>query len=219
MSAADNPWLDIPLSDYEGHMSLPHIGQAHMIATQLATLIRAHAPKSVAVVGCAGGNGFEHLTAPGIERVVGIDINPDYIKQARERHAARIPGLELHVANIESPALLHEPVELIYAALVFEYVDVGAALRALHRNVLQGGLLAVLLQVPHDSLAQVSPSPYTSLQRLGPGMRLVSPDELAQRARQVGFMTLNEEELTSPAGKRFALLTLRANPTQPNRGQ
>jgi hypothetical protein len=30
-----NPWLSIPLDDYEGHMSLPAVGQARMIAEQL----------------------------------------------------------------------------------------------------------------------------------------------------------------------------------------
>ena len=27
-----NPWLSIPLEDYEGHMSLPAVGQAQMLA-------------------------------------------------------------------------------------------------------------------------------------------------------------------------------------------
>jgi hypothetical protein len=30
-----NPWLSIPLHDYEGHMALPHVGQAKMIANEL----------------------------------------------------------------------------------------------------------------------------------------------------------------------------------------
>ncbi len=29
-----NPWLDIPLAEYEGHMSLPTIDQADMLAAQ-----------------------------------------------------------------------------------------------------------------------------------------------------------------------------------------
>ena len=33
--ATSNPWLNIPLDDYEGHMSLPTVGQAQMIADQL----------------------------------------------------------------------------------------------------------------------------------------------------------------------------------------
>jgi hypothetical protein len=35
-SAMSNPWLNIPLADYEGHMSLPAVGQAQMIAEQFA---------------------------------------------------------------------------------------------------------------------------------------------------------------------------------------
>ena len=47
-------WLTIPLEDYEAHMALPAVGQAQMLAEQLAILIERHAPASVAVMGCAG---------------------------------------------------------------------------------------------------------------------------------------------------------------------
>ena len=48
-----NPWLEIPLSDYEGHMALPTIGQSQLIARELATLVREQSPRSVAVIGCS----------------------------------------------------------------------------------------------------------------------------------------------------------------------
>jgi len=57
-----NPWLDIPLQDYERYMSLPEIGQAQMLADQFELLIKRHSPASVALIGCAGGNGLERLT-------------------------------------------------------------------------------------------------------------------------------------------------------------
>lgn len=34
-----NPWLDIPLADYEGHMALPQIAQAKMIADHFESLL------------------------------------------------------------------------------------------------------------------------------------------------------------------------------------
>lgn len=34
-SAVSNPWLHVPLNDYERHMSLPAVGRAQMIAQQL----------------------------------------------------------------------------------------------------------------------------------------------------------------------------------------
>jgi hypothetical protein len=48
-----NPWLKIPLDDYEGHMSLPAVGQAQMIAEQLDRSLERWAPTSIAVIGCA----------------------------------------------------------------------------------------------------------------------------------------------------------------------
>ena len=40
-----SPWLDIPLSDYEGHMALPEIAQARMLADELERAVRQHTPK------------------------------------------------------------------------------------------------------------------------------------------------------------------------------
>ena len=35
-----NPWLDIPLADYEGHMASPEVAQAQMIGAALAELLQ-----------------------------------------------------------------------------------------------------------------------------------------------------------------------------------
>src|SRR5262245_29461071 len=137
-------WLEIPLDDYEAHMSMPAIGQASMIADQLAALVARFRPASVAVIGCAGGNGFDRLS---VERLVGVDINPRYIDQAFARHT----GVELYVGDIQGAQRLFQPVELIYAALLFEYVDVARSMRNLGRHCVQGGVLATLVQLPHES--------------------------------------------------------------------
>ena len=56
-----NPWLDIPLADYEAHMALPSVGQAALLGDLFAATVEAHRPESVALIGCAGGNGFERI--------------------------------------------------------------------------------------------------------------------------------------------------------------
>jgi SAM-dependent methyltransferase len=94
MGSISNPWLRIPLEDYEGHMSLPSIRQAQMLADQFERLLVRHRPTSVAIVGCAGGNGLERIEAGQVRRVVGIDINPEFIEAARARHARRLVGAE-----------------------------------------------------------------------------------------------------------------------------
>ena len=198
-----NPWLDIPLADYEGHMALPTVGQSQLIADELEALVRAHAPASVAVIGCAGGNGFERLS--GVTRVVGVDINPAYIERARERY----PGVEFLVADIESAGLLFEPVDLVYVALVLEYVDPGRAMRVLQRHCKPGSVLAVLSQLPHETLAHVSPSPYTSLQKLAPGMRLVTPEMIQEQARLACFALERSRAVAATGGKQFSVMEFR----------
>src|SRR5271165_2155312 len=121
-----SPWLEIPLQDYEGHMSLPSVGQTPMLADQLEKLVGQHAPSSVAVIGCAGGNGLDRCESAGVRRVVAIDINPGYIAACKIRYAHRLPNLELHCADVESKQLQFEPVDLVYAALIFEYADIAA---------------------------------------------------------------------------------------------
>jgi SAM-dependent methyltransferase len=127
-NASQNPWLTIPLQHYEGHMALPEVGQARMLANEFKELLETYVPISVALVGCAGGNGFVEAAETGVTRLVGLDISPAYIADAKTRYADRIRGLELYCADIAGEMLAIEPVQIVYAALVFEYVDIAKAL-------------------------------------------------------------------------------------------
>ena len=146
----NNPWLTVPLDDYEGHMALPNVGQAEMLANVFGKLLRTYAPTSAAIIGCAGGNGFDEAAKAGVSRLVGLDINPTYIADAKARHAGRMMGLELHCADIEGDMPALRPVHMVYGALVFEYVDVAKALKNLRDICLPDGILAALLQLPKE---------------------------------------------------------------------
>jgi trans-aconitate methyltransferase len=135
----------------------------------LDILVRTHAPSSVAILGCAGGNGFERLIDTSVSRVVGVDINPQYIEEARQRYDGRVPGLKLLVGDIQTSAWLFEPVDFIYAALVFEYVDVARTMSVLRRHCNPKGILAVLSQVPHETLPEVSSLPVRQSATAGAG--------------------------------------------------
>ncbi|MGO8951745.1 MAG: class I SAM-dependent methyltransferase [Rhodomicrobium sp.] len=128
-------------------MALPAVAQAAYLADTLERLVRDRAPESVAVIGCAGGNGFDRLTAAGVARIVGVDINPDYLAETKRRHFARFQCLQLLNCDIASQACRFEPVDLIFAALIFEYIGIDAGLASLRRNVRAGGLVAAVLQL------------------------------------------------------------------------
>jgi trans-aconitate methyltransferase len=204
-----SPWLDIPLDEYEAHMALPSVGQAQLIAEQLRDLVRQAAPQSVAVIGCAGGNGFDHLAEMAVTRVVGVDINPQYLEKARQVYAAKIPNLELYTADIQSGESICDAVDLIYAALIFEYVDIPATMNTLRRLCKPTGLMATLIQMPHESLGPVSSSPYTRLKKLEPAMKLVSGEELVGEARRSGFVLEGSTAITTGAGKEFTVQIFR----------
>ena len=200
-----SPWLDIPLADYEGHMALPAIAQAQMLAEEFSRLLLQLAPRSAAVIGCAGGNGFDRVRVEVTQRLIGIDINPDYVQALADRHAPSIPGLELYVRDIQEPIAGIDPVDLIYAALVLEYVDPAAALRNLKTICRPGGILATVLQLPTEDSPQVSDSPFPSLRNLRPAMHLVAPASLLSGARAAGYLLQSTRNLKLPSAKEFVV--------------
>ncbi|HYM70233.1 MAG TPA: class I SAM-dependent methyltransferase [bacterium] len=208
-----SPWLDIPLADYERHMSLPRIGQAQMLANQFEFLLRQYAPASVAVIGCAGGNGFDRIALDTTSRVVGVDINPAYIDETRVRFSGRFRSLELYSGDIQTIDVIFEPVELIYAALVFEYVDLPSALARMRSLTTPDGVLGIILQLPSPTVSSVTPSPFPSLQLLAPIMRLVSPEKLRTLAEDVGFRLRSSRRIDLCSGKCFQVQAFRAQAT------
>jgi SAM-dependent methyltransferase len=210
-----NPWLAIPLADYEGHMASPAVGQAEMLADEFEALLKSHAPEAVTLVGCAGGNGFDRAAQAGVTRLVGIDINARYIADAKARYAGTIPSLELHCADIQGDLPDLQAVDMVYAALVFEYVDVPAALKNMSRLCRPNGLLAAMLQLPKRGADAVTPSPFASLKELNSIMRLVPLRELSDSAKAAGFECLSQKTITLRSGKQFSLQLFRLTSSCP----
>src|SRR5690554_803950 len=118
-----NPWLQIPACDYEAHMALPEVAQAQALNQLMASVMKEYTPQSLAVIGCTTGNGFEHIDHTYTHRVVGIDINAAYLSVLKARFTDKIPHLELIEADITAPDFGFDPVAMVFAALVFEYVN------------------------------------------------------------------------------------------------
>lgn len=183
-----NPWLSIPLAAYEAHMSLPEVAQAAVLSDIFRETLKLERPRSVALIGCAGGNGLEHLDPAVTNRAVAVDINPDYLEVCRRR----FPRVETVCADITEP-LPCAPVDLAHVALVLEYVDPQADLANL-RGV--ASTLSLVLQLPSETTTSITPSPYGSLGQLAPIHRLIDPDSL-------GLAPFRTRIHTLPGGKRF----------------
>ena len=110
-----HPWLDVPIADYEAHMSLSSVGQAQLLCTALESTVTEFQPRSLAVLGVAGGNGLQFVDLAVVRRMVALDFNPDYLALCSRRFAASFTEFEpvLHDLSHGSPVI--EPVECIFA--------------------------------------------------------------------------------------------------------
>jgi trans-aconitate methyltransferase len=133
-----NPWLNIPASDYEGHMSSPNVGQLSFLAKTFKESLENHDCRTVALLGCATGNGLEYIKNEVSHRVTAVDINPEYLKILQQRYGDSIPGLEIVRDDLHKCQLEEKAYTLIFAGLVFEYLDPQVLLRKRSINPTSG---------------------------------------------------------------------------------
>ena len=205
-----NPWLKVPLEDYERHMDLPEIGQAIMLNEAMAQAVREFRSQSVAIAGCAGGNGIVRIAAMGVSRIAGIDLNAEYLAAVHQRLGRWVPGLELHLADIQMGVPDCAPVDLVFAGLILEYVEVAATLQVLRALCAPGGALVIVLQRPSDTKPAVSKSPYTSMQALESVLQRRDPDAVTAAAKLAGFTEHSRRREVLESGKAFEILSFRA---------
>jgi len=136
-----NPWLSVPLSEYEQHMNSAEVQQLDVLSDLFAEAVRRCRPSSIAVLGIAGGNGLDHIDNRITSRVVGLDINPQYLEAVGERYS-HLVRLELHCVDLSQQTLETEPVQLVHAALIFEHAGTGRCLEnALFNNCSRRGVV------------------------------------------------------------------------------
>ena len=199
--ATTNPWYCIPLADYEGHMELPEIGQSQYISQSIDKITKNELFNTVTIIGCAGGNGFDKLLANGVNKIIGIDINPEYINTAK----IRFPCYNFNVIIDDICDLKNDisNVDLVIAALVFEYIDIETALNNIYSMLSNNGQLFVILQAPNKNINSISTSKYQSLKFLGSLFQYVSPDELISTAHNKRLILQNISTNKLPSGKEF----------------
>ena len=195
-----NPWLAIPLEDYEGHMGSAGVRQLTVLAELFRRTLDRCLPESVAVLGVAGGNGLEEIDCAITKRIVGVDINQRYLDEI-ERRFGELPGLELHCRDLAERDFRLPPVALVHAALIFEHVGLGLALQNALSLVAPRGKLSVVLQLPSEEEQGVASTGYTSMQTLQQDFALVDISEFQRLLAQQGLQLIEQEKRSLPAGK------------------
>jgi SAM-dependent methyltransferase len=203
-----NPWHRIPASDYEGHMGHPNVGQLSFLARTFQEAMDAGDATTIALLGCATGNGLEYVKPERTKRVTAVDINAEYLHILRQRYARYIPGLEAVEADLSVCDLEERAYSLIYAGLLFEYINPQILLPRIARWLQPDGLMVAVLQLPANShLKNVSETPFLSLKLLESVMLLVSPEEMKSAAEGAGLREVQAINVTLKSGKSFFIGT------------
>ena len=199
-----NAWISIPAAVYEGHMKSPRVLQQQFLSDVFREVIGRHRPGSVAVVGCATGNGFEHIDPRVTRTVVGIDVNPEYLAILVERYGESLAGLRVVLADIAACDIEACSLDVVHCALVLEYVDPHVVVAKTAAWLRPGGVMSVVLQLPSAGQAKVSETEFKDvLSRLEPVMHLVDPGDFTRLATGAGFQLKSSEVRTLETGKGF----------------
>ena len=94
-------------------------------------------------------------------------------------------------------------VAMVFAALLFEYVDVAGALRSIARCLAPGAILVAVLQLPSVESAPVTRTRYKSLELLAPIMNLVSPSAFSNMCKRLGIQQIKTVSIPLKKGKAF----------------
>jgi SAM-dependent methyltransferase len=81
-----NPWLRMPASNYEGHMSSPKVAQQSFLAQTFKESLESQDSSTIALLGCATGNGLEYINTESTRKVTAIDLKPEYLEILRQRY-------------------------------------------------------------------------------------------------------------------------------------
>jgi SAM-dependent methyltransferase len=204
-----NPWLSIPARDYLGHMASPEVDQLSVLVAIFRSTVGKCRPGSLLVLGCSTGNGWEHIDPAVTRRVVGIDVNDEYLAVLRERLPSPVFDLELRCEDLATADLPSGEFDLVHGALILEYVDWRPLLPRLTQALRPAGTLSIVLQLPSPTLPAITPSAYPSLRRLEPLFRFVEPGNLLAAAQSLGFRVQERCEVLTPSGKALLALAFR----------
>jgi hypothetical protein len=195
-----NPWLSIPLEDYERHMSHHLVGQAVLLNSLTKKYLDEIKPETAVFLGIAGGNGLEHININITKSVIGIDINPDYLNTAFKRYKHTITSLQLMNLDIIKNSKSICKADFIWAALVLEFTGIDKALEFCTNNIRKDGHLVVSIQ-SNNNRQSVSPTGIESIKKAGEIFSIVNPDMLLSKAVEIGYRLIGKEENDLPNGK------------------
>jgi SAM-dependent methyltransferase len=195
-----NPWTVVPAADYEAHMGPGGADQLAPLSQIFQEVYVATQPDRVLLLGCATGNGLEHVDPNVTRKVVGVDVNLQYLGIARQRFFHLGPRLELFCNEAEKYRAPAGAFDLIHAALVFEYLYPEVLVRRIAEWLGEGGTCSAVLQLPGGEARPAATRPMQLIQKF---QKLVDAEELSRLFEHYGLPRRREWKVSLKGGKSF----------------
>ncbi len=199
-----NPWEEIQLTDYENHMKLDSVMQLQTMNRMMKKQFNQYPIQTVMVLGIAGGNGLEHIDTQKIQKVYGIDINHDYLKECAARYSYLSNVLECICLDLTAKNVVLPHAEMVIANLLIEYIGYQAFQNAVLQ--VQPMYLSCIIQINTDH-GFVSDSPYLhvfdGLEKVHHQMR---EDDLIRAMKSIEYSLTEKREEPLPNGKKLVQL-------------
>jgi ubiquinone/menaquinone biosynthesis C-methylase UbiE len=173
MNKPENPWLEIPIVEYVGHISDSYVRQYKMLNKIFHQAYSFKQPANLLVLGATDGNGLEHVSKQVTEQVVAVDINHEYTAIAQCRFHTKLPQCDFICEDVEKYKFPANYFDMIHGALIFEYVDYQKLLVKIAKSLKIGGVLSTVIQLEDANAPRISETKFTSLQKLASIMKTV----------------------------------------------
>jgi len=195
-----NAWNNVPLEDYERHMKHETVAQSQLLNSLTGKYLQKYTPANALFLGISGGNGLEHIDPINTKTVYGIDVNQSYLDEAKKRYDEKISNLVLVNADISNSNDSFVKAEFIWAALIFEYMDIESGLKFIAQNSSENGKLIVTIQ-SNNGNQSVSQTGVESIKSIKDLFKIVDSQRLHSFASEIGFKLIGSEENVLPNGK------------------
>ena len=182
-------------------MSDASVGQLQMLRQITGEQLTAFPSRSIGILGIAGGNGLDLIDPTFTEAIYGFDVNAAYLGACATRYGERF-GERLRLVEVEIDRFTTiEPVELLLANLVVEYIGLDEFVGFVIANAESIGVLSCVIQ-RNGSTAFVSETEYAaSFEPLASISSDIQPDALRASLIRAGLTTRARYEYELPNGK------------------
>lgn len=199
-----NPWEDIDLNDYEGHMSLDSVHQLQALNQIMKEQLYSYDVRNIMILGIAGGNGLEHIDKNRFIKVYGVDVNRQFLQESRERYHNLDGIYETICTDLLRDELQLPTSELLIANLLVEYIGYQCFQKVV--KLVGPRYISCTIQI-NTGESFVSDSPYLhAFDNLEQVHHQMEEQALVESMLEIGFGVIKRTETRLPNEKKFVTI-------------